>query len=296
MGEYTLKKLLVVCCASFLGIVTARADTLVLNFAGLAQSSPDDGGLPPETTGSVGPNIYFQTLSSNFQSDAVISGASAGPTLSDAQFWANAGIGSSGAGLSSTDPRFNTVPAQVGNSVYLVPALGLSAGDHGLVDWSMVDATNPNAPMLVSEGQINGVNPGYYYASLAANSSGNFTIAFTRSGPASGGSAGNIASYYQACYLNGQQCDDPSQINQSNITEFTQGFGAGSRWGNFSAAVIDPTDQYHFWTVEEYSVSVDEWGTPIGQVGVAVPEPSTVFLLAAGLFAAWRGRRRRPNR
>jgi hypothetical protein len=464
------------------GGLAARADTLVMSFAGLAQSSPGGGVIPPDTMGAVGPNIFFETLNSQFQGYSTLTGGPVGSALTDAQFWANAGISTtvinagqglsdprviwnassqrwfaaeintastgnqlmlarsdtadptgtwkavnftanagfgdqpllsldqngvsvglndftsasgsfsgvsvwnvpkndlllasptaanrtgfenlttgigispdgalnlaasapqsnifsetsngrtliynkitgagaanatlssainlplaggftspfaarqpgdtSGATLDTGDPRFNTTPVQIGNLVYLVHTLGSSTGgNHDVIDWDIVDLTNPNAPVLVREGQINDPNFDFYYPSIAANANGDFVIGFNRSGPSA--TTGNIATFYEICHFNGQVCDSPSLINQSPVSEYNQTFGGPSnRWGDYSATILDPVNQNRFWTVQEYALATDQWATIIGEIDTA-PEPATMALFAAGAgLLAVRARRR----
>jgi len=346
MGDGANRKLLIVCSTAFLGMVTLRADTLVMNFAGLAQSTPDRKGSPPDTMGSFGPNIFFETLNSQFQADTTTSGAPVEPALSEAQFWANAGIGSAitgaGPGLSDArvvydpsagrpppydglgippasgfgnpfparqrgdtrsptadtgDPRFHNTPVQVGNLVYLVRTVGSPTGYQDLLDWSIVDVGHPNVPVLVREGHHNDLNIDSYYASIAANSSGDFAIAFNGSGPAAAGSAGNLATYYQVCRLNGEPCEAAEPTDRSAVSDFGQTFGAGvNRWGNFSATVIDPNDQYQFRTVQGSAAPGDPWAADLSLVGAAVPAPAALLVLGAGVLAGSWGRRWRRAR
>jgi hypothetical protein len=62
------------------------------------------------------------------------------------------------------------------------------------------------------------------------------------------------------------------------------------RWGDYSQTSIDPDNPHIFWTTQEFSMTVDRWGTQITQI--IVPEPATtgLVLLASTLLLCWRRR------
>src|SRR5579864_8172162 len=95
--------LLVICFTLWFSLAV-RADTV--SFAGLIQNSPGSGVIPPDTMGAVGPNVFFETLNSAFQSYS-LTGTPIGGSISGAQFWANAGISSTvvNGGNGPSDPR-----------------------------------------------------------------------------------------------------------------------------------------------------------------------------------------------
>ncbi|HQU13735.1 MAG TPA: hypothetical protein PKV70_05760, partial [Thermodesulfobacteriota bacterium] len=55
--------------------------------------------------------------------------------------------------------------------------------------------------------------------------------------------------------------------------------GPSNRWGDYSATVVDPTDNVTFWTVQEYAAipisGISQWGTWWGKFtpGAAPPSP-----------------------
>jgi len=199
----------------------------------------------------------------------------------------------SGATLDTGDARFNTTPVQIGNLVYLAHTVGSSVGgNHDLIDWEIVDVTNPIAPVLVRQGEISEPNFDFYYGSIAANANGDFVIGFNRSGPSAQGAAGNISTYFEICHLNGLDCGSPTLINQSTVAEYNQTFGGSSnRWGDYSATILDPTNANRFWTVQEFPLADNQWATEIAEIDVS-PEPGSLSLMALGaLTLGWIRRR-----
>lgn len=67
-----------------------------------------------------------------------------------------------------------------------------------------MDISNPNAPVLVREGQIADPSFDFYYGSIAANANGDFVIGFNRSGPAA---ARLVLRRNAFCLVDDQQID-----------------------------------------------------------------------------------------
>jgi len=85
--------------------------------------------------------------------------------------------------------------------------------------------------------------PYYYYVpSLGVNCAGDMVIGF------SGSSATNyIGAFYWWRFANGSMLNRPRLI-RAGLTAFTN-----DRWGDYSATTLDPTDDWSFWTVQEYT-------------------------------------------
>jgi len=106
------------------------------------------------------------------------------------------------------------------------------------------------------------VNPFYYYfPSLMVNCAGDMVMGF------SGSSATNyIGAYYSWRPSSGSALVVPRLIRAGNIDY------QASRWGDYSATTLDPTDDRSFWTVQEYAdASVDpggdqHWATVIAEI------------------------------
>jgi len=91
----------------------------------------------------------------------------------------------------------------------------------------------------------------YYFPSLMVNCAGDMVTAF------SGSSATNyIGAFYTWRLANSSAPATPLLIRAG-----TTNFGSG-RWGDYSATTLDPTDDWSFWTVQEYA---DPIGDPGGR-------------------------------
>lgn len=110
----------------------------------------------------------------------------------------------------------------------------------------------------------------YYYPAISIDSSGNVISVF------SGSSAGS----YAGVYASGQR-PSTATINTLNTFQAPLLIKAGensytpfaSRWGDYSGASVDPTDQSVVWVAGEYARSEggSEWGTWIAPLQMSSP-------------------------
>ena len=101
----------------------------------------------------------------------------------------------------------------------------------------------------------------YYYPSLMVNGAGDMVMGFSGS---------NATNYIGAFYT-----WKPAAGSTTAVPRLIQVGGTGflsSRWGDYSATTLDPTDDCSFWTVQEYAdPSVDPggdwpWATVIAEI------------------------------
>jgi hypothetical protein len=93
----------------------------------------------------------------------------------------------------------------------------------------------------------------YYFPSLAVNCTGDMVAGF------SGSSMTNyIGAFYTSRLANSSILSQPRAI-QSGVTNYIF-----DRLGDYSATVVDPTDDWSFWTVQAYAAP---WQAPWGAVG-----------------------------
>ncbi len=109
-------------------------------------------------------------------------------------------------------------------------------------------------------------NPSFYYfPSLMVNCAGDMVMGF------SGSSATNyIGAYYTWRLNNGTTLAKPRVI-RPGLTSFTDPEG---RWGDYSTTILDPNDDWSFWTIQEYAdpagihplYTPNEWKTVITRI------------------------------
>jgi hypothetical protein len=59
-----------------------------------------------------------------------------------------------------------------------------------------------------------------------------------------------------------------------------------SRWGDYSATSVDPTDPTHFWTIQMYASGPSTWSTQISEL-VTAPLDLSLSTSGTNVLAAW---------
>ena len=105
----------------------------------------------------------------------------------------------------------------------------------------------------------------YYFPSLMVNCAGDMVIGF------SGSNATNYIGAYYTWRLSDGTTLNPPRLIRAGLTNYID-FDNG-RWGDYSATTLDPTDDWSFWTVQEYADPSDgntfgehRWKTVIAEV------------------------------
>lgn len=105
----------------------------------------------------------------------------------------------------------------------------------------------------------------YYFPSLAVNCAGDMVMG------CSGSCATNyVGAYYSARLAGGESLDNPRLI-RAGLTNYAVPDEIG-RWGDYSATTLDPTDDWSFWTVQQFvgseagSLDYLHWKTVISKI------------------------------
>ncbi len=170
----------------------------------------------------------------------------------------NAGASSCGATpckIELIDAQIRTPPVFRGGSIWYSQTIGLPSGGltHTAAQWTQV--TTPTG-IFVDGGRIEdptatATNGGKWYAypQIAVNANGDFMVGYSQFSSAQHPSAG------YSVHLGG---DGAGSIRDAVIFHagedyYHKDFGSGrNRWGDFSSAQVDPTDDMTLWTVQEY--------------------------------------------
>jgi hypothetical protein len=180
-----------------------------------------------------------------------------------------------------TSTRIETADARILNAVFRDGKIwcthtgGLPVGnvDRTVVLWYQLDPVQMavTGDPVVQSGVLQG-GPGvhHFFPSIAVNAAGDVCIGFSRS---------DDSKFVEAAYTGRWGTDPPNTMHSISVLKMGQGvyrktFGASRvRWGDYSATVIDPTDDLTFWTIQEYADSSvgptpndDRWGTWWGKV------------------------------
>ncbi len=130
---------------------------------------------------------------------------------------------------------------------------------------------NPVSNTIVTQGRITDSNRWYYYPSIAVNKDNVAAIGFT--GSSSTEFAGG---WYTIVWPSTGTADPVTLLKAGEAPYYKTLSGTSNRWGDFSATMVDPTDDTTFWTLQEYAQIPDErdrWGTWWGNIVPGEPPP-----------------------
>lgn len=119
---------------------------------------------------------------------------------------------------------------------------------------------NPGTGTVESQGRVNDPNRWYYYPSIAVNKDNVAAIGF------SGSSTTEYAGGYYTLIPPSSGTAEPVALLKAGEAPYWKTFsGTENRWGDFSATMVDPTDDTSFWTLQEYAhipvSGISQWGT-----------------------------------
>jgi hypothetical protein len=115
---------------------------------------------------------------------------------------------------------------------------------------------------LQSQGRVTDPNRWYYYPSIAVNKDNVAAIGFSGSSTSE-----YVGGYYTIVRPSSNVAEAVSLLKLGEAPYYKVFTGTDNRWGDFSATVVDPTDDTSFWTLQEYAQTPDpatgssRWGT-----------------------------------
>jgi uncharacterized repeat protein (TIGR01451 family) len=120
--------------------------------------------------------------------------------------------------------------------------------------------------------------PHYSFPSLSVNKENDMLLGYSR---------GSASQFMSANYAFRFGTDTASTLRDDTVlkageaTYVRTGSGTRNRWGDYSHTLVDPTNDYGMWTIQQYAASpsggIDRWGTWWGQV---VPADLSVTMSA----------------
>ncbi len=162
----------------------------------------------------------------------------------------------------------------------------MDVGGRSAIRWVEIEEAS-NA--ILQEGIISDEELAYYFPSVAINSKGEVVI----------GCSGSSEDQYCSAFAVLGTTED-GETTFGDVQLLVEGVGPyqvgsdPSRWGDYSATVVDPDDDNVFWTFQEYASGTNQWSVRITQLST-VPEPASWVLAAFG-FAFLIGVQRRNTR
>jgi hypothetical protein len=196
--------------------------------------------------------------------------------------------------LQANDARLSAKVYAVGGVLYAVHSTDLNG--HIAIRWYRIHAANR---AILESGTIADPNLDLYFPSIAANANGVVAIAYNGSG----------LSTYISCFasvgeiVNGVTTFGDRILLQSGVVsyhdlneilaELLDEPPVDSRWGDYSAISVDPSDPNRFWMIQMYPSDMGDleegiWSTQITELLTAPQHPAlSVTLAAPSAVVSW---------
>ncbi|MCH8274012.1 MAG: PEP-CTERM sorting domain-containing protein [Armatimonadetes bacterium] len=185
--------------------------------------------------------------------------------------------------LDTGDARFSGNVVLQGGSIW--GTQGVNRNGRPAIRWFEIRESDNS---VLQSGFIEDSSLGFFYPSIAVNDFGHVVIGFSGSSDTQ-----NVSSYAVVGGTTaGTTTFGAPTILKAGASDYEVLVRGVNRWGDYSATTVDPSNQLHFWTTQEWVSGTDVWSTQITEI--IVPEPGTLTALAfGGLLALMRKRRRR---
>jgi transcriptional regulator CtsR len=160
--------------------------------------------------------------------------------------------------IDTADTRFLNVVYRNGSlwTVHTVPSPATTKTE---VAWYQIDT---GTATILSQGRISDSARWYYYPSIAVNKDNIAAVGF------SGSSTTEFAGGYYTLIQPSSGTAEPVALLKAGEAPYSKTFyGTDNRWGDYSATIVDPSDDTSFWTLQEYAQTPDpatgasRWGT-----------------------------------
>jgi hypothetical protein len=192
--------------------------------------------------------------------------------------------------LADNDARFSARVYTVRGVIFAVH--NIEVDGRAAIRWYRINAANH---ALLESGTITDTNLDLFYPSIAANTNGVVVI-----GCNGCGITNYISSYaYAGLTANGVTTFGNSillasgSVNYHDLNE-QLGLTDESRWGDYSAVSVDPSDSTHFWTIQMLPIddslfdSGDLWQTQITELITSLPSPQlSITLAGTNAMVSW---------
>ena len=165
--------------------------------------------------------------------------------------------------LDDGDARISAKVYEVGGVLYAVH--GTEVGDLAALRWYRINAASH---AVLESGTISDPVKDLFYPSIAANAAGTVVIAYNAS------SVGAFVSNFAVVGKteNGITTFGAPLLLKAGTASYQNTDTSGtSRWGDYSATCVDPSDPNRFWTTEEFPSSVTAWSTQVTELVTGFP-------------------------
>lgn len=236
-----------------------------------------------------------------------LSGSITNPTLSTSQNFATTTVNNQpvGAPQSGSTTLVDANDHRFGSSLYQQPANSTSAGDV----WEVFSVQNPNNSSLDglqwlrinpstntvdASGLLTDSNLSLYDGSIAVTPDGHIVVSFSASSTSTDPGAYAFIGTYDSTTGTASFSANPVQLvaGTSPVT-FGGSATTPARFGDYSTAVLDPSNPEAVWTFNEFGGG-NGWNTQISEVSFA-PVPASGSLALVGLLLLIFSLRRRDR-
>jgi hypothetical protein len=180
--------------------------------------------------------------------------------------------------LADNDARFSARVYTVGGVIFAVHSTEVDG--RAAIRWYRINAADY---ILLESGTITDTNLDLFYPSIAANSNGVVVIGcngcstntFISSFAYAGLTQNNITTFGSRVLL------AAGNVNYHGGDEFSSPTGE-SRWGDYSAVSVDPSNPARFWTIQMLPMlnTGSQWQTQITELITSLPAPRLTLALS----------------
>lgn len=159
--------------------------------------------------------------------------------------------------LDDGDARFSSTVYRVNGVLYAVQNTEING--RAALQWYRINATTA---AVLESGTYTDPVLDLFYPSIAASTNGTVVI----------GCNGSSSNSFISCYaavgqtINGVTTFGHLALLKAGLANYDDGSGGPSRWGDYSATAVDPTDPTVFWTIQMYPSGSSTWSTQITQL------------------------------
>ena len=155
---------------------------------------------------------------------------------------------------------------------------GTEVDGRAAVQWLEIDTATDT---VLQSGTIADPDLAFIYPSISVNDAGDVVIGF------SGSSESQFVSAYAVVGATdaGVTTFGNPMLLRAGVDDYETIDGVGrNRWGDYTATVLDPTDDGVFWVFQQYASGDDQWAIEATQIIIPEPASLTALLIPAGLL------------
>jgi hypothetical protein len=192
--------------------------------------------------------------------------------------------------LDDGDARISAIVRQVGSVIYAAHAVEVNAHldantnwtGQAAIRWYKISAADHS---ILQSGTLSDPVTRYFFPSIAANADGTVVIG------CNGCSTNSFVSSYAFVgeTVNGVTTFGPPLLLEAGSAsyQFTDTMYGATRWGDYSATSVDPTDPTRFWTIQMVPSAPQVYFTQITEVRAVTQPALALALTSTNVTLSW---------